>query len=67
MWLVVMVIGKDRGKVGMKGVDKAESGWVLSLKRIGSVYNFITLALMGVIKHAYSNCFLRLGIIKINK
>ena len=62
MWLVGMVIGKYRGEVGVKRVNKADSGWVLSLKRIGSLYDLIMLALMGVIKHAYSNCFLRLGI-----
>ena len=32
--------------IGDKGVDKADSGWVLFLKRIGRLYDLITLALM---------------------
>ena len=38
---------KVQGKVrGDKGVDKADSRWVLFLKRIGRLYDLITLALM---------------------
>ena len=44
----MMVIGGYRGKGRSdKGVDKADSGWILSLKRIG-LYDLITLALIGM-------------------